>query len=130
MFLVVMFLSIDTAARAILASVQVSAFPSRHLAVSFGGGFFGVGHGLLSFEPSGFSTVQLAAAHALTDAPLLMTFAPINSRCALRENRDAHAERENSGQYHTNNLLHAVLQKGLKLVVGEARMSNDSSTAL
>src|ERR1041384_3205168 len=121
-----MFLSIDTAARAILASVQVSAFPPRHLAVSFGGGFFSVGHGLLAFEPSGFSTVQLTAAHALTDAPLLVTFAPGNSRCALREDRDAHAKRENNGQYHTNNLLHAVLQKGLKLVVGEARMSNDS----
>src|SRR5437764_68033 len=108
-----MLLSIDMAARAILASVRVSAFPLRHLAIGFGGGFFGVGHGLLPFEPSGFPTVQLAAAHALTDAPLLVTLAPVDSRCLLRENGDAHAERENSGQYHTNDLLHAVLLKGL-----------------
>ena len=85
------------AARAILASVQVSAFSLGHLAVSFGGGLFSFRSGLLPFEPSGFPTVQLAAAHALTDAPLLVTLAPVNSRRLLRENGDAHAERENSG---------------------------------
>jgi hypothetical protein len=91
-----MFLSIDMATRAILAPVQMPTFSLRHLTVSFGGSLFGVCHGLLTFEPSGFPSVQLAAAHALTDAPLLMTLAPVNPRRVLRESSDAHAERENS----------------------------------
>jgi hypothetical protein len=111
--LVIVLLSVDAAARAILAPVQVPSFPLRHLAVGFGSGFFGVRHGLLSFEPSGFPPVQLAAAYALPDAPLLVALAPVNSGCVLRESGKADAEYENSGQYYTGDLLHAVLLKGL-----------------
>jgi hypothetical protein len=107
-----MFLPVDTAARAILPPIQLATFTPRHFAVSFCGGLCGFRPGLLLFEPSGFPSVQLATAHALTDASLLVALAPVNSRCGLRESSDAHAERKNSSQYHTNDLLHAVLLKG------------------
>ncbi|MEN3330937.1 MAG: hypothetical protein V7641_302 [Blastocatellia bacterium] len=113
MSLSIMFLSVDTAARAILAPVQAPTLSLGHCAVSFCGSLCGFRPGLLSFEPSGFPSVQLAAAHALTDAPLLVTLAPVNSRCGLRKSRDTHAEHKNSSQYHANDLLHAVLLQEL-----------------
>jgi hypothetical protein len=109
----VMFLSVDVTARAILAPVQVAALALRDFTIGFGRGLFGVRDGLLALQASSFAARQLAAAHALADAPLLMALALVNSRRILRERGDAHAEHKNCGQYHANDPLHAVLLKEL-----------------
>jgi hypothetical protein len=109
----VVLLPVDVTARAILAPVQVAALALRHFAIGFGRGLFGVRHRLLALHAASFAARQLAAAHALTNAPLLMALAPVYSRRILRERGDAHAEHKNSGQYHTNDSLHAVLLKEL-----------------
>jgi hypothetical protein len=111
--LIIVLLSIDATAGAVLATVQMPALSSRHFAIGFGGSLFGSRHSLLSFKPPGFPAVQLAAAHAPTDAPLLIMFALIHSRGALGERHGAQAEQRNSNQYHANDFFHAILLKGL-----------------
>jgi hypothetical protein len=106
--LVIVLLSIDVSAGAILTPVQVPALPSGHFAVGFGSRLFGVRYGLLSFEPPGFSPGQFAAMHAPTNAALLVVFAPIDSWRVLCESGNAQAEREYNGQHYTGDIFHAV----------------------
>jgi hypothetical protein len=112
--LLIVFLSVDATAGAILAAVQVPALAPRHFAVGLGGSLFGAGHALLPAETVGFSPSQFATAHTMTDAPLLTMLALVNARRVLRRGGNAQAKRENGDQYHTNDLPHAILLNGLK----------------
>jgi hypothetical protein len=108
------FLSVDATAGAILAAVQMPALAFRHFAIGLGGSLFGAGHALLSSQAVRLAAVQFAAAHTMTDAAALAVFAPVNARRVLRRGGNAQAKRENSNQYHTDDLPHAILLNGLK----------------
>jgi hypothetical protein len=114
-----MLLVIDMTARAIFAAQQVDAFLRCHHAVSLGAMFLAARHGFLVFKPTGFAAGQFTAANALIDAPLLITFAPIDSGrmgAILRISCDAQAQYKNSSEYYTNDSLHCCSPMNQNLV--------------
>jgi hypothetical protein len=110
-FLIVVFLSVDSPASAVLTVLEPGSFPARHSAVGLRPSLHAPGPCLSSLEPCGLTLVQLSRLYTLSDSPLLPMFPAIHARSPLRHSAQAEAENERNQYHNADNSLHFLLLK-------------------
>jgi hypothetical protein len=86
--LIVVLLSVDVPAGSVLPVLKPGSFLRRDSAIGLRPPLHTPGPRLLSFHSRGFAPGERAALHAVTNAPLLSTLAPINAWRFLRRYTD------------------------------------------